>query len=41
MPDFKWLEDTLPKGNSISEFSKSLVEFGSSVKDVIEMGKYI
>lgn len=40
LPDFKWLEDTLPKGDKISEFSKSLLEFGHSVKDVIEIGKY-
>ncbi|KAI9583758.1 dynamin-like 120 kDa protein, mitochondrial isoform X1 [Glossina fuscipes] len=37
LPDLKWLEEVMPKGEKWTQFSKALAEFGSSVKDVIEI----
>ncbi|KAL9915307.1 dynamin-like 120 kDa protein, mitochondrial isoform X4 [Glossina fuscipes] len=39
LPDLKWLEEVMPKGEKWTQFSKALAEFGSSVKDVIEIAK--
>lgn len=34
------MEDALPQGEKWSQFSKTLIEIGGAVKDVIEIGKY-
>lgn len=40
LPDLKWLEEALPQGEKWSQFSKTLIEIGGAVKDVIEIGMY-
>ncbi|XP_059224978.1 dynamin-like 120 kDa protein, mitochondrial isoform X4 [Stomoxys calcitrans] len=37
LPDLKWLEEALPQGEKWSQFSKTLMEIGGAVKDVIEI----
>ncbi|XP_037828321.1 dynamin-like 120 kDa protein, mitochondrial isoform X2 [Lucilia sericata] len=37
LPDLKWLEEALPQGEKWSQFSKTLIEVGGAVKDVIEI----
>ncbi|KAM7343050.1 opa1 mitochondrial dynamin like GTPase isoform 2-T2 [Cochliomyia hominivorax] len=37
LPDLKWLEEALPQGEKWSQFSKTLIEIGGAVKDVIEI----
>ncbi|XP_046811441.1 dynamin-like 120 kDa protein, mitochondrial isoform X4 [Lucilia cuprina] len=39
LPDLKWLEEALPQGEKWSQFSKTLIEVGGAVKDVIEIAK--
>ncbi|KAM7343052.1 opa1 mitochondrial dynamin like GTPase isoform 4-T4 [Cochliomyia hominivorax] len=39
LPDLKWLEEALPQGEKWSQFSKTLIEIGGAVKDVIEIAK--
>ncbi|XP_075165155.1 opa1 mitochondrial dynamin like GTPase isoform X7 [Haematobia irritans] len=39
LPDLKWLEEALPQGEKWSQFSKTLMEIGGAVKDVIEIAK--
>ncbi|XP_032590340.1 dynamin-like 120 kDa protein, mitochondrial isoform X4 [Drosophila grimshawi] len=39
LPDLKWLEDALPQGERWTQFSKNLIEVGSTVKNAIEIAK--
>ncbi|XP_073811007.1 opa1 mitochondrial dynamin like GTPase isoform X4 [Musca autumnalis] len=39
LPDLKWLEEALPQGEKWSQFSKTLIEIGGAVKDVIEIAR--
>lgn len=35
----KWLEDVLPQGERWNNFSRKLIEVGSVMKEVVQIGK--